>query len=417
MTLAARVVMPLPFSGASGIKAKRNKSDKIGWAESRILLSLAAGPGADSAIRDSLVDSLDWSRLIALSIREGTQPVVGCRLRRLGAGRIPRELLEAMEPLERITAFRQQYLERRLTDAVDILTGAGIPVLLLKGAGLACTVYKSFAERPMGDIDVLVRPADALQAASLLGREGWRQRFGANADPLYREMHHLPPLIDTRAPKLGVGLEIHTDIIAPSRNPFRFSGEDLWRSAQPIKGMPSGTFAPDRVSALLHTSIHFAWSHTFVRSAWRTFRDVAVLSDDHGLDWDEVAQKAHSARADSACYWTLRLARRVIELDLPPGILDRLRPRKSAFLLNVLERHLLLQLVETKGSCPSMRVQRAAWIAAMQPTRAERGSSVPWENDAHWTLSEITGQETNVLSRIRRNTIPAWTGYLRFLLQ
>ncbi len=41
---------------------------------------------------------------------------------------------------------------------------AGIPVIVLKGAALAATVYEDIGLRPMGDLDLLIHPEDFSQA-------------------------------------------------------------------------------------------------------------------------------------------------------------------------------------------------------------------------------------------------------------
>ena len=79
-------------------------------------------------------------------------------------------------PAEVETALRQSYyltaacnlrLFAALDQALRALAARGIEVIVLKGAALAQTVYPSVALRPMGDLDVLVRPASVPAARTV----------------------------------------------------------------------------------------------------------------------------------------------------------------------------------------------------------------------------------------------------------
>ena len=60
---------------------------------------------------------------------------------------------------------RAAALRRRVVgETVEALTEANIPLLVLKGAALAQLVYDDAARRPMRDVDLLVRRADARRA-------------------------------------------------------------------------------------------------------------------------------------------------------------------------------------------------------------------------------------------------------------
>src|SRR4051794_19301697 len=72
---------------------------------------------------------------------------------------------------------RNQGLFPPAAHAIGGLQESGIEVMLLKGAALATLYYGSEAERPMADVDILVRPADAARAFDQLGQAGWRCRF------------------------------------------------------------------------------------------------------------------------------------------------------------------------------------------------------------------------------------------------
>jgi hypothetical protein len=359
--------------------------------EARLVLCTAGGPETDAAI-DLLVPRItNWPRLLELSVIEGAQPVLGRRLRESSA-QIPDDVAPALEYIERAASFRQRYLESRMIDALRLMSAASIPVVLLKGAALVNTTYASFQDRPMSDVDLLVRPEQAERANALLCEAGWARHYDRGFDGFYETMHHLPPLIDARAPSLTVGLEVHTAIIQRDRDPFAFSSEQMWDAARVADGLPSGTLVPSVVHRLFHCCLHFAWSHKLSKGAWRTFRDVSAMIRAESIDWSDFVATAQAARGVASCYWTLRLARALANAPIPDDVLGRLRPDHSDLVLHALERHFSHTVTEAEQVCPSARLQAAIWTAAFRPEPDRDGNELPWRGaERPWRLMRGPG--------------------------
>jgi hypothetical protein len=62
---------------------------------------------------------------------------------------------------------------RVLELVVPALEKAGVPALVAKGVVTAQTLYDDAAQRPIGDIDLKVRPEDLSSAARIAREEGW----------------------------------------------------------------------------------------------------------------------------------------------------------------------------------------------------------------------------------------------------
>ena len=73
-----------------------------------------------------------------------------------------------------VTAAHNILIYDDLVHALRALSNAGVPVIVLKGAALAATIYPSLAHRPMGDADLLVRPGDRDWARAVLEAIGYR---------------------------------------------------------------------------------------------------------------------------------------------------------------------------------------------------------------------------------------------------
>jgi hypothetical protein len=80
--------------------------------------------------------------------------------------------------------------ERALQRVVDRFACAGIDALLLKGAGLAYTVYSTAYLRPRADIDVMVAHAALERAESTLAASGWTRPAEPDGDLITGQRHY-----------------------------------------------------------------------------------------------------------------------------------------------------------------------------------------------------------------------------------
>src|SRR5207247_3758434 len=124
---------------------------------------------------------------------------------------------QELRQLAKLSVMQMLQLEQLLHQTIDILTQQDIEAVLLKGAGLAYTAYSSFAERPMGDLDVLVRPPHAERAWSLLQTRGWTLPETRVGSERFTGHQHLPRLFHESG---AFRLEIHDNLL-PGEHPFR----------------------------------------------------------------------------------------------------------------------------------------------------------------------------------------------------
>jgi hypothetical protein len=69
---------------------------------------------------------------------------------------------------------RHEELLASLRRALHVLDAAGVPALVVKGMVLAYALYDDVAQRPMGDVDLRVRPRDFVRAARAMRAAGCR---------------------------------------------------------------------------------------------------------------------------------------------------------------------------------------------------------------------------------------------------
>jgi hypothetical protein len=382
--------------------------------EQELLLLTAGGVANDEAIRGIAGEPIDWQRFLRLAQLERAMPVVYPRLRDVTGDVIPARTLDQMRRLAMVSDFAMLYLESRLRDSLTVLHGAGIRVMLLKGAALAHTAYPGVHQRPMSDLDVLVDASNAQLARRVMLSAGWREIVGGIPDSVYDRHHHLPPLYDSRLPDLQ--LEIHTALFR--EQPFAFDARDLWARAKPLGQAFPDTFVPDAIHSLLHACLHFLWSHQGRFGVWRTIRDIDALTRDGTLDWDAFVQAAQSSRGSTSCYWTFRIAELVAAVSVPASVTERLRPPRNGYVLQAVERHLLRNLFPVEVACPSVTLDHALWELAVMPAWSGHGEVRPWDEEPEFVVPRDESAPARILPRRERvRRLLASPGYIGTLLR
>src|SRR5690606_29037035 len=154
----------------------------------------AGAAGAAERARQAIgvMTDADWHLAENWARRERAEGVLGRALMSVGAGRESGP--DAWARMGMVADFRQLRLRESLADALGVLSAAGVPRMLLKGAALAtCHYAGGFPERPMEDVDVLVPPEAAEEAHRMLLRAGWVVDAGTGVASRPGH-HHLPAL-------------------------------------------------------------------------------------------------------------------------------------------------------------------------------------------------------------------------------
>ncbi len=136
-----------------------------------------------------------------------------------------------------------------LRRAGRILTDAGIPFLLLKGAAYLVDLYEDPAERVLADVDLLIRRSDAERVARRLAEAGYRPIVQGYL-PEYRRFEMERP-----GPE-PCRLEFHWWIGLPLR--FGIAQDALWDRAVPceLEGIACRRLHPE--DAILYHAAHLA---------------------------------------------------------------------------------------------------------------------------------------------------------------
>jgi hypothetical protein len=222
------------------------------------------------------------------------------------------------------TAARNALFYADLEQALRALNVAQVPVIVLKGAALACTVYPSIAERPMGDVDLMIHIQDRDRARSALVSGGfpeqeslWR-RFGLGGMVFDAEMAFGRPA--------GTLIELHWNLTASEwiLHPSALKVAALFEDAQPLElgGLKTLQLSPP--DTLLHLCVHLA-HHGFAHPIGYT--DISrLLSHYQPFPWEAFLSRVNRFRLRTSCYFPLEVSASALSAPIPQSVLDALRP-------------------------------------------------------------------------------------------
>jgi Uncharacterised nucleotidyltransferase len=226
------------------------------------LLSLCALPPGSAAVAQRLPSALSvvtsFDELVTAAEEHGMEPLVFAHLERTGLA-IPIDFRARIWGRGMQHAHAAAVRTRVVSDVGCAMAQAGVPFLVLKGAALAHLVYEDPRLRPMRDVDLLIRKADAGRALDVLVRCGFRP--GGSAVPARH--HHVQGMAKT-LDGATVTIELHHELLA--RTPFvePRDYDDLIRRSQPFEwgGMTCQTLGPEDM--LWHV-----YAHAFVINTLR----------------------------------------------------------------------------------------------------------------------------------------------------
>ncbi|MFO1541480.1 MAG: nucleotidyltransferase family protein [Chloroflexota bacterium] len=211
-------------------------------------------------------------------------------------------------------AARYARLVAHLTPLLAPMADAGIPLMLLKGAALVAGGVAP-GGRPMGDVDLLVTPADADRALALADRPPWAPRDPVT--PAFRRVWHAVHHSDGD----WCHLDLHWRLFWQDPRPGAEDG--LWARALPASFGPLTVLRPERTDLLVHTLLHGARRGNTSGIRWVV--DAWMLLRDGDPDWDRLVRDGRERRMQVRLHRTLTYLVALLGAPVPQGVLADLR--------------------------------------------------------------------------------------------
>jgi hypothetical protein len=209
---------------------------------------------------------------------------------------VPTEVLAALRQVHEEAGARNALLLHDLARVQTVLAEAGVPSVALKGTALVAAYYPAIGARHVGDIDLLVAPAQLARAAAVLAVAGVHPApalppLGADA-PRAPGSDHLAG----RETWSGFLLELHDR--APGGGP---AAEEILAASRLVEWHGHALRIPSPIDLAGIACVHAIAKH---RTDWRLrarhVADLGALEAGGPLGWDAVrARYGGGAGADA----------------------------------------------------------------------------------------------------------------------
>jgi hypothetical protein len=208
--------------------------------------------------------------------------------------------------------------EKQLQEIIEAFKVKGIRALVLRGPGLAWSVYPNPALRPFDDLDLMVLPEQMIQARAVLEKLGYKclnKTFNLSRD-FYREEN----FIHRKNPADNLLVDLHWENweLHPFFRRNEHGIEELFQRAIRVEfsNLTFETLHP--VDALIQAAIHLAIIHNQdMRLIW--IYDIALLSKQlqEPDDWEALKEKSVAWLGRLAVENSLKMAQLWAGLNLP----------------------------------------------------------------------------------------------------
>lgn len=273
---------------------------------------------------------------------------------------------------------------------------AGIPMVALKGAALHELGLYRAGERPMADLDLLVKETDMTAATQLLETQGFRTKLSYWKNHIFESggsaVGGLGEHCDNQ-----IKVELHWRIC--ERLPLELT--DISKNVFPMSPQPGLNPYPSRVSLLMHLVLHAAGAMACRELRLMHLHDLALVCGEmRAQDWDEILHRGESG--SQGPWWflpPLRLVHRYYPDIVPSSVLSRLRRGCPPHLNRVTARKRLTDVSLSSvwiRAFPGIEWSRSAtesvkyMLARVRPDTEARtirttdAASAPWALGSRW---------------------------------
>jgi hypothetical protein len=215
-----------------------------------------------------------------------------------------------------------QNLEQMSADFAE----ANIPIVLLKGAALAETVYGGRDRRTMSDVDLWLRQSDVERACRIMGRLGF---YTAEKEerPLVLQMMSAGEIQFFRKGWQHSLAEFHMSPFSGwwLNRTTAIDGEPVWSRKEPLNGWAS-VYQLAAEDTLIHVAVHMTVNHQCGFWAVRSLLDLALTASKRTINWETVAERAKQWRVANAVWLALQLLQQLFGVRGLENALKKLVP-------------------------------------------------------------------------------------------
>ncbi|HIE29505.1 TPA: hypothetical protein EYP66_19725 [Candidatus Poribacteria bacterium] len=308
---------------SSGVRKRSN--------EEILLINCAKTQAAKDLIEKFLNPDLDWEYIIQSALSHRIAPLLYYNLKlalersegKVSAGLVPQRIIEKLRETYIGTLVHNLLASHELSEILKSLLDAQIKVILLKGIGLAKTVYPNIAVRPFSDIDLLISKEDLHKIEAKLSQFGY--------DLLYDYRPGFAFQFENKkfyVNRNGVSIDLHWHVANLPYSKY-LAIATFWESAIPvdIEGVDTLVLSPENL--LIHLSLHVS-EHYYSQLLWLVDISEVIHHYSETFDWELLLEKIKRYRIHSLMRYVLRLVKELFDPPIPSFVLEQLSSYKAS---------------------------------------------------------------------------------------
>ncbi len=192
----------------------------------------------------------------------------------------------------------------------------------MKGCAYLLLALPNARGRIFADVDLLIQEDQLEHVERVLNARGWKtQSLSAYDDNYYRRWtHELPPLVHVER---DVEIDLHHNIV-PRTARLKPSSHDLFENTTPVKGSRYHVLRAEDL--VLHAMVHLMFDSDLADKL-RDLVDIEeMLRHFAGREnrfWRRLVARAGELGLGRPLYYSLRYARRLLDSQIPQGVIER----------------------------------------------------------------------------------------------
>jgi hypothetical protein len=240
---------------------------------------------------------------------------------------------------------------------LDIMSSAGIPVIVLKGLVLR-DLYPEPELRTMGDADILIHKEDMEKVTALLEKMGYHDD-GCSAKHIHFSHENYPVI------------EVHWTLVDSSIfKRAEWFDKAAWENAVPYTICATPTLALSRENELLHVCLHMAGHLMSSGFGLRQLCDLVLLigHNKESVNWASFIENIKACGLESFFYALLEICKKLLNLEIPEAL-----QHKASEHINPIEE--LIYDILDGGIFGRTSMDRTSGNLLLHYTRGEKQSS------------------------------------------
>ena len=265
-------------------------------------------------------NTTQWNQLYNFAEVYNLTPLLYSKMHRLNFIEIvPKIILNQLKNDYRFSSSISMKREHEIKQILKQFNDFNIDVILLKGLYISENYYDNPAERPMSDMDLLVKFSDLNKVSEILKMYGCSFESNLNPDECKDFIQHLPII---RTPK-GFAIEVHWKLTADFNDLFlvKYNIEELWSSKKSIKLYGAECFVFKKEYLLIHLCVHI--SEDLFQQKILQLYDVFLIMKNQEINWKLLFEKAEEWNCMKAIYSVIYVVHKIFYLNIPQFAKDK----------------------------------------------------------------------------------------------